>query len=272
MIRFRCKQCGKKLKAEEEIVGRKVRCARCESVETVPPEDNLAKPESPKRLSARLATAEPNLIARSGGSQKGSSIRESLPSDSSDSFDSSSVLGDDSGPVSMFGHSSAGPAVVDPGQPRFKPLERKKVDFKRLVPAALVGLVLVGIVFLAINRGWIFGSGPRFDAEFEALPAVANYRRAQNQLEKSRRVMMVIGEALTAKKSVPDDMLAELKDFNESILKLSKKNETLDAAAKLVDEGEQAQANKLLTDEANIMDDQKLEVDRKTSEYNSLAY
>ncbi|MFK7765648.1 MAG: hypothetical protein AB8B55_00295 [Mariniblastus sp.] len=43
MIRFRC-HCGKKMKAEEEIIGRKVKCPRCDRVAIVPEEDNLERP------------------------------------------------------------------------------------------------------------------------------------------------------------------------------------------------------------------------------------
>jgi DNA-directed RNA polymerase subunit M/transcription elongation factor TFIIS len=264
MIRFRCKECGKKLKAEEEIIGRKVRCARCESIETVPPEDNLEKPGSKKRNAARLATTEPNAAHGTSTSSQDSSGNDSISKDDS-------VLGDDRQPVELFGHSGTGPSVVDTGQPRFKSLERKKYDLKRFVPFALIGIVVVGIFLVAINNGWIFSSGPRYGSEFEALPAVANYRRAQNQLEKSRRVMMVIGEALTSRKSVPEDMLAELEEFNQSILDLTQKIDTLDKAYEWVNQDEQAKANKLLTDEAIIMDDLKPSVDRKTAELNSLV-
>lgn len=64
MIRFRCRECGKKLKAEEEIIGRKVRCTRCENVEIVPPEDNLAKRHQPKPITPKSIT--PKSIAPAG--------------------------------------------------------------------------------------------------------------------------------------------------------------------------------------------------------------
>jgi DNA-directed RNA polymerase subunit M/transcription elongation factor TFIIS len=37
MIRFYCDQCGKSLRANEEIVGRKIRCTACPAMMTVPP-------------------------------------------------------------------------------------------------------------------------------------------------------------------------------------------------------------------------------------------
>lgn len=62
MIRFRCRECGKKLKAEEDIIGRKVSCTRCENIEVVPPEDNLAKPQQDAGIQpapAKLNVNEP---------------------------------------------------------------------------------------------------------------------------------------------------------------------------------------------------------------------
>lgn len=275
MIRFRCKECGKKLKAEEEIVGRKVKCTSCENVETVPPEDNLTRPNLPKKAATRLAINKPNPVAHSSSSKfSDSSLSDSSLSDSSeiDESDIGSLLGDDSGPVEMFGHSGAGPSAVETGRPRFKQLARTKSDFRRFVPIALIGLAIVGIVLVAINSGWIFNSGPKFDPEFEALPAVANYRRAQKQLDKSRRVMMVVGEARMSKSSLSQELIDELNDYNESILALTKNTTTLVEASRLVEQGEEAQANKMLTDEANIMDDRKFDVDRKTEDYNELTY
>lgn len=43
MIRFRCRICGKKLKADESIIGRRVQCTNCSNIEIVPPEDRLEK-------------------------------------------------------------------------------------------------------------------------------------------------------------------------------------------------------------------------------------
>ena len=68
------------------------------------------------------------------------------------------------------------------------------------------------------------------------------------------------------------EMADEFSDFNDSIEVYTRKYETLIEANELVEQGEQQRANKLLTDEANIMDDLKFDVDQKTEEYNELSY
>ncbi|MEM9941816.1 MAG: hypothetical protein AAF939_09515 [Planctomycetota bacterium] len=43
MIRFRCQECDKKLKADESIIGRRVKCTRCGNIEEVPSENRLER-------------------------------------------------------------------------------------------------------------------------------------------------------------------------------------------------------------------------------------
>lgn len=271
MIRFRCQECGKKLKADDEIVGRKVKCTRCDNVETVPPCDNLTKP---KDLEKRLETTKPKPLTRTSASVVDSENRDAAASDSSadESLFDDLVLDDLVRPIEMVSSNPDAVSVVQTDRPGFRQFERKRRDLKRLLPFGLVGFATLIIILTVVNSGWLFGGGPRYPAEFESLPAVANYRRAQNQLEKSRRVMMVIGEALISQKSSPTGMVEELEDFNESILSLSRKITTLDEAYELTQQDSQAAANKLLTDEANLMDDRKFDVERKTEEYNKLTY
>ena len=257
MIRFRCRECGKKLKADEDIIGRKVQCTRCDNVETVPPFDDLTKSESAQDEPDHQAANKPN--PADAGSAASSSF--------DDLSDVDSLLGEGHS-IEMMEGLTDGPGEIDTNLPQFKQYHRKKTDFKRLIPFGLIGLAVVGISLIAINAGWIFNSGPTFDSEFEALPAVANYRRAQNQLEKSRRVMEVMGNAQISRNLMSQERTAEFNEFNESILVLTKQAETLTEASRLVDQGEQEAANRLLTEEANIMDDRKFTVDQKTEQYN----
>lgn len=65
MIRFRCSQCGKKLKAPEEYTGRQVQCTGCGAVQSVPePEGETRTQEHsfrghPQEMGAPIAQAEP---------------------------------------------------------------------------------------------------------------------------------------------------------------------------------------------------------------------
>ena len=59
MIRFRCKTCGKKLKADERIAGRRVHCTKCESVEIVPQEATSTKAVGKSETSPQDLEKEP---------------------------------------------------------------------------------------------------------------------------------------------------------------------------------------------------------------------
>lgn len=255
MIRFRCQACGKKLKADDSIIGRKVKCTRCGKVETVPPFDDLTKPATKQ---------DPDLIS------VGDSDAESNPDPDVAADDDyaicDSLLGDDSAPVEMDVQINTD-VEVNPDRRQFKLLERKPLELRRYLPFGIAGMVLMTGLIVLISSGWLFPSGPMFDSEFEALPAVANYRRAQNQLEKSRRVMMVMAESMISQEKLTEDDINELNEFNDTILLFSKKIDTLKKASELVDLGEKAAANQLLTQEANIMDDRKPDVDRRTEQF-----
>lgn len=52
-VRFNCAQCGKRLKAPTDYVGRQVQCTGCGAVQSVPPPDEIV----PEALHAATATA-----------------------------------------------------------------------------------------------------------------------------------------------------------------------------------------------------------------------
>ncbi|HEX7446567.1 MAG TPA: biopolymer transporter ExbD [Pirellulales bacterium] len=71
-VRFHCPQCGKRLKAPTDYVGRQVQCTGCGAVQTVPPPDEIV----PEALHAATATAHadedpPRIESAEGGPAEG---------------------------------------------------------------------------------------------------------------------------------------------------------------------------------------------------------
>jgi biopolymer transport protein ExbD len=77
MIRFNCTNCGKRLKAPEEYVGRQVQCSGCGDVQVVPAPDEIEMARAVPTMSVTASAAplpawgeeEPVIGARPAGSQ-----------------------------------------------------------------------------------------------------------------------------------------------------------------------------------------------------------
>ena len=62
LIRFRC-ECGKKLKAEPDIIGKKVQCTQCPRIHRVPPSDRLG-PKKETSSKSTKSVGEPAPLAK----------------------------------------------------------------------------------------------------------------------------------------------------------------------------------------------------------------
>lgn len=70
-VRFNCPQCGKRLKAPTDYVGRQVQCTGCGAVQSVPPPDEIV----PEALHAATATGRadedpPRIASAEGGDEE----------------------------------------------------------------------------------------------------------------------------------------------------------------------------------------------------------
>lgn len=57
IIRFSCRKCGKSLRADASIAGRKSRCTNCAAINRVPQESTRKSGEKPERVALRSSTA-----------------------------------------------------------------------------------------------------------------------------------------------------------------------------------------------------------------------
>ena len=282
MIRFRCSKCGKKLKAEEEIIGRKVRCSRCENVETVPPTDNLAKP-----------FAKPENSVRSDDESESTDLTDSIeapiddhlqvvkPKSKTKRTKSRKSFGADSDePVpELFGHSGAksDPAVGNSDSavgniPKFNVVEKKKKRFnfgRWIIPAiaTAVGLGLTALVtYFVISSRY---TEPTFAAEFEALEEVKFYQRWHVELEKSRIKMSIMSKAFQSASIPGNSFTATFDELNSSADKYTNNSKSLvKEAAELYAKGKDVHAKSLLVTTAREMKDLRDEIDNEVGEFN----
>lgn len=251
MIRFRCKECGKKLKASEEIIGRKVECTRCESVETVPESDNLTKPKQPK---IRLAANRPKPTQVKAAASLGGSKTANLDQ-----------------PVELFGHSSSGSAPTKNFEPRFKVVTPKKSQLRRWVLFGLIALFAASATGVYMNLGWIMDVRRRFSTDYENLPEVVYYRNNVIKLEKSRRMMYIAGRNCFAVMGEADGERSELEEYNSSIHALTTKSGLIDEVETLFRSGKDTQARALLVKTARKLKSHLADVEQRTKTYIKLT-
>ena len=264
MIRFRCQECGKKLKADDSIVGRKVQCTRCPNVETVPSEDNLAKPlaknsdllvaeESSKRLDANM----PKPVKK-----KTTSFKMGPPE---------LIAGDE--PVEMFGHSGAGPAIdTETFVPKFNSARPKKSNLRRNVILGLIGLGVISAIVVVSNLGWILNARRMLSTDYEKLEEVKFYRNAVTQVENSRVALKIAGEAYLRIKSGSDEEKRKFADFNSSIESKTVKSDMLERVETLFRAGEDVKAKALLVNTGMELGNLRKEVDKKAKQYTDMTY
>ncbi len=251
MIRFRCRECGKKLKAEDDIVGRNVKCTRCGSVETVPEADNLAKPNQPK---IRPAVNQPN------PPRFGSASRFSDPK---------TVNLDQ--PVELFGHSAVESTAPENFEPRFNVVVRRPSNLRRWVLFGLIGVFVVAVIAAVFNFAWILDMRRRLSTDYENLDEVVYYRNAARKLEKSRRMMYVSGKTYIATTLGNDVEIQKLDDYNASIEAVTADSDIYEKVEALFRNGKDVQAKALLVSTALELDQLREEVEKKTVEYTKMT-
>jgi DNA-directed RNA polymerase subunit M/transcription elongation factor TFIIS len=269
MIRFRCQECGKKLKADDNIVGRKVQCTRCSNIEKVPPEDNLAKPlaketeakqekaKEPSEASKRLDTNKPKPIKK-----KSASFKMGPPD---------LIAGDE--PVEMFGHSGAGPTIdTEKFEPKFNSAKPKKSNMRRNVVLGLIGLGVVGTIVVVANLGWILNARRMLSTDYESLEEVKFYRNAVSKVERARLKMKIAGEAYLRIKSGSDEEKKAFADFNASVESKTIKSDMLEKVESLFRAGEDMKAKALLVNTGGELAELQVEVEKRATKYTEMTY
>jgi phage FluMu protein Com len=247
MIRFRCKECGKKLKADDEIVGRKVKCTRCDSIESVPESDNLAKSQQSQ---IRLDANKP----------KPKSFKTDVGTGTMNP-------GNPDQPIHLFGHSAVRSTPTEHFEQRFQVVTRKPSNLRRWILLGLIGVFSVAVVAVLFNLGWIMDVRRKLSTDYENLAEVVYYRNAVMKLEKSRRMMHVAGRNYIATRVGTDDEIRELEEYDASIRALTTNSDILEKVEALFRRGKDVEAKALLVNTAKELNRQRSKVETVTKEY-----
>lgn len=285
MIRFRCSECGKKLKADDDIVGRKVRCTRCNTIETVPNSDNLARPYE---TTHRLATTKPRLkekprlenhpkhhdqpVLKDESGPAGNSRRRGKKArfkTEPDFFFNPNTVNLDQ-PVELFGHSASGQTELENFEPRFNVVRPEINRSRRWLLLGLSGIFLTIAVAVVFNIGWILNLSKILSTDHEQLEEVIFYRNAVSKLEKSRRAMFIAGSAYIAINAGTEQERMDLEDYNASIKSLTSDTAMLEEVESLFRSGKDVPARALLVQSAVELNKLRDEVDLKAREYGDL--
>ncbi len=245
MIRFRCSHCGKKLKADENIIGRKVQCVRCDHVERVPEKDNLAKPKQPRKLESSADGQAPKLPDRKPPPQE------------------------------LFGHSAVKSQQRPLDGPQFQVTKAraKSKIFKWALPA--IGIV-AGITLIAVIAYTWIGQAyaePEFRAEFEAMSEVQFYQNACVRLEKSRRVMSIMVKAFESTSPNSSGLANSFTELNRDAQEYIKNSKTLlTEAAKLMADGKEIAAKSSMVNTAKKMNQLAANIDDEIESFNKTIH
>ena len=278
MIRYYCEACGKTLKADDSIIGRKAECTRCESIAEVPP------------FSTR----------KSGEKKRASNLSDSIIDVDADDYfdDDDSVKLNSFAPIVMENSSrqkddarpkaSSTATELDAGEPSedneefravFNVVERKKrfggsgIKISPMVLASIAGVLAIGAIVFALS-----GYSPGYQREKVAPTAFAKtseaieYQTALMELKKSKTALIVTANGYLAAKGAPSSELDEVIAFATSISSVVNDDFALVEATSLYDSDQEADAARLIVLETEKLIDLRLEATRRAKEFRAKTY
>ena len=305
MIRFRC-HCGKKMKAEEEIIGRKVKCPRCDRVAIVPKSDSLERPPDP--VSDSLDEASANAKAKKYDQRRKTDASQSFesgpptnrtsrlkinrpdfaskgamrsPAKNENAKDSLKVASngesvDDSLNQTEDHDSDSDGEVIElfghsTVLPKSDELFEPQFDVQPKKPQKKRGWIPVALIAAALIGGTLVainikGSPRKFDSEFLETHEAQMYKQAAQEINKTNRFMTIAGNALLFD-SPSSEEKKELDQYSAAITALTRGSTVLPDAEKLFKEGKKKEAGKLLRDATRLLDDRRVEVQAKLEAY-----
>ncbi len=274
MIRFRC-HCGKKLKADESIVGRKVRCTNCGEINRVPATSTAAP--GINSIAPAEAPANQPIVLDVGPASSDESLIGSL--EESDSFDFDPALIDLGTPTtnsasadSVAGANPVADLQIDVTTPSKRKTQPKR-EFKSetLVYALLTAGGLIGLVALGWLGFWLFSGSQTYSEAFEASEPVKHYRYCLAQYDKAHRSVAVQLEIYRKSKSPPDEEVAQIEAYVAETRRFPDRETTLAAAYEKFEQGDEKGAQKLLADASRTLNRKRPELEARAIELRDLS-
>ncbi len=269
MIRFRCKNCGKKLKADEQIVGRRVRCTKCDSVEIVPEDAIPSKPsgintsENDALRNDSLATAKESgdgflSPTEMGVRSKGDNFEFSIPSLST------------SGEKSLLGQSPNNDKQEF--TPQFQLASKKVSRARRVVMFGMIGGFLLVAVLIAVNFDRFIKARKMLSTEYEQLEEVVFYRNAVMKLKKSYRMMDIAGANYLKMHPNNERVAKEFEEAKSATLSRTQNSDLVKNVESYFRQGEDVKAKALLVNTAVELEAWREEIDLKTKSFSEATY
>lgn len=260
MIRFRCKTCGKKLKADEQIVGRRVRCTKCDSIEIVPKDvvaitNSLG--DSPAGADKGLGDADFNPLEIEVPSKVGD-FEFSMPS------------------LKTSSDKSLGERQTKSGNQDFTPqfqFATKKVSrTRRVVLFGMIGGFLIVSVLVAANFARLVKARKMLSTDYDELAEVVYYRNARKRLEKSYRMMDIAGQLYLANNPSDQSKAKEFEQAKSATLSRTLNSDLEKEVESYFQQGEDMKAKALLVNTAVELDAWRKEIDLKTKFFSEASY
>ena len=262
MIRFRCKTCGKKLKADERIAGRRVHCTKCESVEIVPQEATSTKAVGKSENSPKDLEKEPeNALGKQ---------REMRASSGSGNFEFAFPSLKKSSDKSLLGKQS-----FSKGQdftPQFQLAGKKVSHTRRVVMFGMIGSFLLVSVLVAVNFDRLMKARKMLSTDYEEMAEVVYNRNAVKKLEKSYRMMDIAGRTYLAMNPDDQDSAKEFQELKSATLKRTRTSDLEEDVESYFRQGEDIKAKALLVNTAVELDAWRGGVDLKTKFFSERSY
>ena len=266
MIRFQCSQCGKKLKAEQELVGRRVKCTGCSAVETVPQQTSGSR--------ASVGAGAPTSVSASEDES-----RETIRSKVVKPKSTGQALGQSAAPSSSEQSSSEQSSSEQSSSEQSSSEQVTEREFKLkanssglnlrwiLAIGALLCLIVASVVgYTVIKRAYAY---PKFAAEFESMEEVKFYRRAHVKLDQTRKRMSIMAQAFKARDLPKGDFSDQHQRLKTSIENYTNNSESLlRQAADLLAQGKTPHAKGLLVNTGKEMQELVLEIEREIGNFN----
>lgn len=260
MIRFRCKTCGKKLKADEQIVGRRVRCSKCDSIEIVPQgvvsNSNFLE-NSPSGSVKELGDADVN------------PVEVEVPSKVGDfEFAISSLK--NSSEKSLLGQQTK--SRDQDFIPHFQLATKKISRTRQVVLFGMIGGFLIVSVLVAANFAHLVKARKMLSADYMDLEEVVYYRNAVKKLEKSYRMMDIAGRTYLAMNPSDQSTAKEFEQAKSKTLSRTRNSDLEKDVESYFRRGEDVKAKALLVNTAVELDAWRKEIDLKTRFFSEASY
>ena len=274
MIRYTCEACGKALRANDEIIGRKAQCTRCGTIGRVP-----AASTRPSQKKAKNG----NRSKRANSSSPASFVTE--PPDSSkvgtkhvenslEAIPPNTALISMSQPPLVRQPLSRLPQAVAKNE-QFEPVFKRIETRKNVVPPLMLVLAGISLAVLTLAIGAFSlnrSDPPAVGSKFGQTEEVIQYRKSLFELKKSQRVLEVMADGYLAAKNLPESELGDLNEFVRAIDQFTEASVVIEEANALFEAGKIDEAKTLIQQEIATLKEFQQEASRRTREYQASTY